>query len=99
MEGRTHNDGAGGQITTNNVVVLVMDYTPGISDSPDAQTIGSGEAFVFVGGNAVHGTWSRSDRTQPFTLIADDGSPIELTPGRTFIELPRAGHTLVIPAS
>ena len=29
----------------------------------------------------------RVNRTDPFTLTADDGSPILLTPGRTFVEL------------
>lgn len=99
MEGKPHNDGAGGQVTTNNVVVLVMTYVPGISDSPDAQTIGTGEAMVFTGGNYVHGTWTRNDRLQPFVITADDGSVVGLTPGRTFVELPRAGKTLALPAS
>jgi hypothetical protein len=97
MEGRVHEDALSGQITTNNVVILNMEYLPGISDSPDAQTIGTGEAFVMTGGNYIHGTWERDDAHQPFKLTADDGTPILLQPGRTFIELPRVGHVLVIP--
>jgi hypothetical protein len=97
MEGKPHMDAGSGQVSTNNVLVLVMDYLPGISDSPDAQTIGTGEAFVLTGGNAIHGTWARADKSAPFTLTADDGMPILLQPGRTFIELPRAGHTIIIP--
>jgi Protein of unknown function (DUF3048) N-terminal domain/Protein of unknown function (DUF3048) C-terminal domain len=97
MEGDVHEDAAGGPVTTENVVVLVMEYVPGISNSPDAQTIGTGEAFVATGGNVVHGTWTRADRLQPFTLVADDGTPIALTPGRSFIELPRPGFTLPLP--
>ena len=88
-DGRPHNDALTGQVSTNNVVVLSMEYWAGISDSPDAQTIGSGEAWVFSGGSYVHGTWTRDDRLEPFTLTADDGTPILLTPGRTFVELPR----------
>ena len=97
MEGKPHNDADSGQISTNNVVILVMEYWPGISDSPDAQTIGTGEAFVMTGGNEIHGTWTRNDAHEPFSLTADDGTPILLQPGRTFIELPTANHTLVIP--
>ncbi len=97
MEGRPHNDALSGQVSTNNVVVLVMDYLPGISNSPDAQTIGTNEVYVLTGGNVVHGTWTRNDAHEPFTLTADDGTPIRLQPGRTFVELPRPGHTLVIP--
>lgn len=94
MEGKPHNDAQSGQVNTNNVVVLEMGYLPGISGSPDAQTIGSGTAFVFTGGQLVFGTWSRADRTSPFTLTDDDGDTIGLTPGRTFIELPREGNTM-----
>ena len=96
MDGEPHFDASTGQVTTNNVVVLVMNYVQGVSDSPDAQSVGYGEAFVFTGGNVVHGTWVRPDRLAPFTLTADDGTPIELTPGRTFIELPRGNATFPI---
>ena len=43
--------------------------------------------------------WTRQDRLQPFTLAADNGAPILLTPGRTFVELPRGqfGVTFVTP--
>ncbi len=97
MEGRPHTDTLSGQVTTNNVLVLEMEYVPGISDSPDAQTIGSGRAFVFTGGNVVEASWSRTDRLQPFALTALDGTPVELTPGRTFVELPRVDRTIVLP--
>jgi len=99
MGGKNHFDAAGGQVTTNNVVVLAMNYLPGISDSPDAQTIGTGEAYVFTGGNYVHATWTRTDRLLPFVLTADDGSVVGLTPGRTFVELPRVDLTQPLPAS
>ena len=67
---------------------------PGVFLAPD----GTGEAFVFTAGSYVHAIWSRNDRLEPFTLTADDGSVVALTPGRTFIELPRVGHTLPLPA-
>ena len=49
---------------------------------------------MFTGGNYVHGTWTRNDRTAPFVLTDDKGNEIQLTPGRTFIELPRDGQTV-----
>ena len=94
MEGSRHMDRNSGQVSTNNVVVLSMEYDPGISGSPDAQTLGSGEAFVFTGGNYIHGTWKRTDIHDPFALVADDGTTMQLQPGRTFIELPRKDSTL-----
>lgn len=97
MEGAPHLDRAtNSQVTTDNVVVLVMNYVNGVSGSPDAQSVGFGEAFVFTRGKWVYGTWLREDRTRPFTLSDAKGRPIRLTPGRTFIELPRAGNTAPI---
>jgi hypothetical protein len=91
QNGRADNDANGELTTTNNVVVLEMVYLPGVSNSPDAQSVGTGQVWVFSAGNMVHGTWSRADRKATFTLTADDGTPIVLTPGRTFVELPRTG--------
>ena len=96
QEGKVQKDaGTSSVITTNNVVVLVMIYKGG--GAPDAQSIGTGETFVFTGGNYIHGTWTRADRLLPFTLTDDNGAPIKLTPGRTFIELPRVDQT--VPAA
>jgi len=92
QEGKVMMDaGTNSVVTTNNVVVLVMQYRN--AGSPEAQSIGTGEVFVFTGGNYIHGTWTRADRLLPFTLTDDSGAPIKLTPGRTFIELPRVDRT------
>ncbi|MET0324456.1 MAG: DUF3048 domain-containing protein [Ilumatobacteraceae bacterium] len=92
--GRPHLDAATGeQILAENVVVLEMEYASGISGSPDAQALGEGTAYVMTGGNLVVGTWTRADRLDPFTLTDENGAPIELTPGHTFIELPRPGNS------
>lgn len=93
QNGRPDKGKAGDLLTTENIVVLEMVYLPGISHSPDAQSTGKGQAWVFTAGNMVHGTWTRADRTKPFTLTDDSGNVIKLTPGRTFIELPRKGTT------
>jgi hypothetical protein len=87
--GRSHEDANGDQVGAANVVVLTVDYQPSAADfhSPEAQTNGTGPAQVFSGGNVVAGTWTRADRTSTFTLTAEDGTPIRLTPGNTWIEL------------
>lgn len=78
----------GDLVTTNNVLILKMVYKFSVG-SPDAQSVGDGEAFLFTGGNMIHGTWSRADNHAVYTLTADDGTPMLMTPGRTFVELPR----------
>ncbi len=76
-------------MSANNVVFLVLEYrlTPWEAKSPEGVSVGSGQVFVFSNGTVQTGTWSRENRTDPYTLTADDGSPILLNPGRTFVEL------------
>jgi len=84
-----HRDALDGQVNTDNVVVLSVVYRPSGADarSPEAQTVGSGDAMVFTQGVVVHGTWARTTRLATFTLTDDSGNPILLTPGRTWVEL------------
>ena len=94
MGGKAHETDFG-QVNAANVVVLEVDYRPSPADSrsPEAQTIGTGTAYVFTGGVLIRGTWTRNDRTATFQLVDDNGSVIALTPGRTWVELPRKGNT------
>lgn len=74
-----------GQAWANNVVVVQVPYIEGAI--PVAQTLGNGSAWVMTQGGVVRGTWTRADRTQPFTLTAADGTPMKLAPGRTWVEV------------
>lgn len=98
QRGRPHLDSGGSQLTATNVVVLATDYGQSAADSrsPEAQTVGSGELFVFTNGTVIHGRWDRPDIAKPATLVDDAGAPVLLTPGRTWIELPRPGGTTVV---
>lgn len=98
QNGRPHDDTTG-RITAENVVVLEVDYQPSPADarSPDAVTVGTGQVWVFSAGRMVAGTWSRADRLDVFTLTAADGTEIELTPGRTWVELARRDRTTPLP--
>ena len=98
QRGRPHTDSGGTQLTAANVVVLATNYGQSSADSrsPEAQTIGSGELFVFTNGAVIHGRWDRPDIAKPATLTDDAGAPVLLTPGHTWIELPRPGGTTVV---
>lgn len=86
-----HLDLAGQQVAAHNVIVLQVVYKPSKADrsSPEAQTIGTGEAFVLTDGMLVPATWERASQAAPFTLKDAGGSVIRLTPGRTFVQLAR----------
>jgi hypothetical protein len=89
-------DRAGGQVTPANVVVMFTEYgqSPSDSRSPMALTVGSGRAIVYTAGQVIQGTWSRPDALTPAVLRSATGAVIELTPGRTWVELPRADATV-----
>jgi Protein of unknown function (DUF3048) N-terminal domain/Protein of unknown function (DUF3048) C-terminal domain len=97
QNGQPHLDDTGTALGTENVVVLTVDYQPSAADrrSPEAQTIGTGEAVVLTGGVAIRGTWERLDRAAPFTLRDEGGAVIALTPGSAWVELARVGATTV----
>lgn len=100
-DGTTHRDASdNAQLSTNNVVVLYVSYKPSPADfkSPEAQTIGTGNALVFSDGKVVKATWSRTERLQPFALKDSAGGVVALTPGRTFVELGRIESAAVVPA-
>lgn len=84
-----HVDTRGVQVSPTNVVVLETEYAPSPADprSPEAQTLGSGAAWVLVDGLAATGTWERFDPTEPYALIGEDGAALTLRPGRTWVVL------------
>ena len=86
-----------GQVSTNNVVVLMVPYGQSPAGGPEAQTTGTGSAVVYSNGLQIEGTWTRQSAQDPFTLEAG-GAPILLTPGRTFVELASAGSSTLTDA-
>jgi hypothetical protein len=60
--------------------------------------VSSGEAWVSVAGRTVHATWSKDAASSPIRLTADDGSPLRLAPGNTWVELvPDQGSVTLVP--
>jgi hypothetical protein len=90
QRGRPHDDKLTGRIGATNVVIMGVEYLPSPADrrSPEAQTVGEGPAWVFVDGQVVQGLWRRGDDLlSPIEFVRDDGTPIALAPGNTWIEL------------
>lgn len=95
-----HMDADGSQVNAKNVVTLFMQYKTSAADprSPEAQSVGEGEAWVYTNGSLVKGKWKRAKETDVFALTDLAGAPIKLTPGRTWIELPRVNKGADVPA-
>jgi hypothetical protein len=93
QEGTTHEDEDGRVIAPRNVLILFTQYAPSPADprSPEAQTVGSGDVWVFTKGRVIGGTWRREAADHGYILTDQSGDPIELTPGKTWVELPVSG--------
>lgn len=94
-----HLDADKTQVAAKNVVVMYMMYKASEADvrSPEAQSVGEGDAWIFSNGSLVKGKWARASATDVFTLTDSVGAPVKLTPGNSWIELPRLNKGADIP--
>ena len=87
----------GDQVSAANVVVIEADEVDtGMVDAsggvvPEFLFVGEGRATVFTDGRRIEGTWTRPSLGSVATLTEGPGRPIELSPGRTWIQLVEAG--------
>ena len=95
-------DAGGAQVVPANVIVQFSEYRDsGFVDvigspSPEAVTVGEGEAWVFTGGKLVRGRWSRPEPGAVASYTDGAGAPIALAPGRTWIELAPIGSATLL---
>lgn len=99
-------DGATAPVTAANVVVLhVRTFKgPWIENSEGNHEVevvatGSGPATILRNGEALTGTWERSSLSAPPTLLDQQGQPVPLAPGETWVELVPDGITVTPTAT
>jgi hypothetical protein len=95
----------GHRVTTDNVLIVrakwMMDkiYAGGGAPDPVVDIInGHGTFFYLHKGTSVKGTWTKGAITDLFQFTLDDGSPLRIAPGRTFMELPQIDANVRITA-
>ncbi len=93
QDGYAHTTREGAALAPTNVVVLFVPYVQSQIDanSVDAQTIGSGSAWVFRDGTVTEGSWVRSKGHEPYSLTDGNGAAVRLAPGQTWVVLAPAG--------
>ncbi len=98
QRGTPHVDGEGIQVAPPNVVLFTTPYgtSAASAGSPQALTVGSGEALALTDGHAIEGQWDRPEALMPWKLTDLDGEAIGLTPGQTWIGLPEAGNVTIM---
>ena len=94
QDGTPYADDQAQLVAPANVVFLYIDYLccPTVPGTPEAQTVGEGDAAVFTDGRFVDAHWSRPTAADVWNLTDKaTGEPILLTPGRTWVELANPG--------
>jgi hypothetical protein len=93
-------EGERGQVAFDTLVVLqARRYSAsapggGGSPVPALDTVGSGEALVFWGGEVVDGTWERGTDEDVIRLFAEDGTDLVLPPGRVWTSVFPNGRSI-----
>jgi hypothetical protein len=97
QNGTEHVDAGGGAVQPKNVVVQFVPYKDtGQRDRsntivPEAELVGTGEFWALSDGKVVKGTWTKTALEAPTTYVDGAGQPLKLTPGQTWLELPKPG--------
>lgn len=93
QDGTPHVDTAGIQVAPTNVVVQFIGYSPSPADlaSPEANVVGTGDAWVLLDGHLIEAQWVRSTPGSPTLLFDTAGEVLPINAGRTWVELPQIG--------
>jgi len=100
IKARAEEDGQGQQAST--VVIQYVEQRPspyfdkGGGNTPQAITVGTGNAVVLRDGRAWQVRWSRPDEESGTTFTLLDGSPMPFKPGQTWIVLLDRDRTATI---
>ena len=101
QNGTAHVDAAGTRVSAKNVVIQLVTYhDTGYRDQsgtivPEADMVGEGEVMVLTDGKVIRGRWKREVIEKPTVYTDEAGQPIKLTPGNTWVELPKPGMATV----
>ena len=85
------------QVNTKNIIVQKINYTK-CSDNYywDLKTVGSGSGYFITNGYAVPITWKKDSRAGKTKYYYKDGKEIEVSDGRTYIEIQTTNQELSI---
>ena len=97
QDGSATVDTAGVQASPATVIVQFTSYAPSAADpdSPEAITLGQGQAWVFTDGQIVPAVWRRTELLDVFEYVDNSGNFITVLPGPSWIEMPRRDSAVV----
>lgn len=86
------------QVNTKNIIIQKINHTEGYKESKywDLHTIGTGKGWFITNGYAVPIKWSKTSRNNKTKYTYLDGKEIEVSDGRTYIEIQTTKQNLII---
>ncbi len=93
QDGAATVDTAGVRTAPETVIVRFTPYgvSPADRNSPEANVVGTGRAWIFTEGRLVRGSWHKPSADAVTNYFDQNGDPLELLPGRIWVELPKPG--------
>jgi hypothetical protein len=97
QRGTPHEDADGVQIAPPNVIVRFATYHEvqccDAAGFPivEAELQGEGDAWILTGGVLIEGSWSQPELTEPAVFTDEQGEPVELAPGPTWVAIADPG--------
>ncbi|MDD3410380.1 MAG: DUF3048 C-terminal domain-containing protein [Eubacteriales bacterium] len=75
------------QMSFSNVIIqrVPYEYTNNSKIMPVMQSVGKGNADIFIGGRYIAGYWVRESTEGPTVFYDDQGNELQFTRGKTFI--------------
>lgn len=97
QDGRPTVDTAGVRTAPETVIVQFTPYgvSPADRNSPEADTVGNGKAWIFTEGTLIRGSWSKPNPGDVTLYRDSQGNEVQLLPGRVWVELPKPGDASV----
>lgn len=67
------------------IAMKVREHIASDNYHEDITTTGTGEAYIFQNGTAIHGTWSKPTTADQISFRDENGAEVKLAPGQTMI--------------
>lgn len=89
LNGQVHRDASGKEITARNIIIQYVPHHIDPQGRPTPNLIGSGAIDFYSMGQHFRGTWRKESPAAPTRFYYQDGKPIEMVYGRTWIQIVR----------
>lgn len=100
-----HVTSSGTRVAVDNILAIRAEQTwvqllPGPGGlEPNHEIVNSEGSFVYAnGGKVVGGHWSKGAVNDPWAFVLDNGKPLVMAPGRTFVEFPTLDANIQVTA-